>query len=191
MKYLKILLPILVVVPGSLWAEQGDLPYRTDGFYLGVGGGVSVIEMQAGPIQVDSDDLATKLTVGYRIQKDFSRLGINLAIEGAYLDLGVVTDQSLGSTFDLEVDGLNLYAVAFFPIMDRWDIFGKAGIYSWDADLKVEGVTIDNDSDTDLAGGFGVSFNTATAFGVRVDIESFDMLDGAWATTISGIYHFK
>lgn len=192
MKYLARLLPIvLLVAPGSVWAEQGDLPYRTAGLYVGIGGGFSAIEMKSGEIRVDDDDLATKLTLGYRLEKDFSRLGINLAVEGAYLDLGSIEDRSLGADLDLEADGFSLHAVAYFPITRRWDIIGKAGVYAWDAELEIEGVEIDDDSGTDLAGGFGASFNTGTALGFRVEFESFDMLDGAWAATISGTYQFK
>lgn len=184
-------LALFLIAPGLLWAEQGALPKRTNGFYVGVGGGLATIEMQAGEIKLDGEELATKLTLGYRMQRDFSRIGINLAVEGGYLDLGTVTQEVLGSSFDLSSDGLNLYIVSLFPILDRWDIFAKAGLVYSDTNLKVEGVPLDSQTGTDLAGGFGAAFNTGTALGFRLDVDGFNILDGAWAATISGIYQFK
>ena len=193
MKRITTLLLALFALPASVWAEQGDLPYRTKGFYIGAGLGVSQVEMYAGPVIVDSGDTATTIFVGYRLP--YSPRGINIALEGAYVDLGTAQDTPLDSTIDLEIDGFDLSALAYFPITRRWDIFAKAGAFIWDAQLNgsAPGSSDFSDSDTgtDLGLGFGAPFNTGTALGLRLEIERLNVLDGAWVGLASGFYQFK
>jgi hypothetical protein len=193
MKRITILLLVLVALPASVRADQGDLPFRTKGFYLGAGLGISQVEMNAGPVMIDSGDTAIKVFVGYRLP--YSPRGINIALEGAYMDLGNAQDTVLDSTISLKVDGFDLSALAYFPITRRWDMFAKTGAYFWDADLNgwapgAPGFT-DSDSGTDLALGFGAAFNTGTALGLRLEVNRLSLLDGAWVGLVSGFYQFK
>lgn len=191
MSRIRLLLSILLLASSAAWAEQGDLPYRSDGFYVGLGGGLSALEFNSASYSVDGNDLATKGIFGYRLGKNFTRLGINVGVEAAYLDLGLVNDASSGTNLDLESSGYGASAVAFFPIMHRWDIIAKAGFFVSDSELLTEGVQVAEESSTDLNLGFGTSFNTGSGWGFRGEIENLGMLDGAWAATISGIYQFK
>jgi hypothetical protein len=193
MKRITILLLVLVALPVSVRADQGDLPFRTKGFYLGAGLGISQVEMSAGPVIIDSGDTATKMFVGYRLP--YSPRGINIALEGAYMDLGNAHDTPMDSTISLKVDGFDLSALAYFPITRRWDMFAKTGAYFWDAELNgwvpgAPGFT-DSDSGTDLALGFGAAFNTGTALGLRLEVNRLSLLDGAWVGLVSGFYQFK
>jgi hypothetical protein len=193
MKSSRLFLLSVVVLPLSAWAEQGDLPDRTNGFYIGGGVGVSQVEMNSGPVVIDSGDTATTIFVGYRLP--YSPRGINIALEGAYLDLGNAQDTPMDSTISLKIDGFDLSASAYFPITRRWDILAKAGAYLWDGNLKgwAPGAPefTDSDSGTDLALGFGAAFNTGTAFGLRLEVERLNVLSGAWVALASGIYQFK
>ena len=193
MKRIAILLPILFILSATVWAEQGDLPYRTKGFYIGAGLGVSQVEMYAGPVIVDSGDTTTTIFVGYRLP--YAPRGINIALEGAYVDLGTAQDTALDSTINLEIDGFDLSALAYFPITRRWDMFAKAGAFIWDAKLNGSAPGgsdfSDSDTGTDVGLGFGAAFNTGTALGLRVEIERLNVLDGAWVGLASGFYQFK
>ena len=193
MKQITILLPFLLALPVLVWGDEGDLPYRTKGFFIGAGLGQSQIEMNAGPIIIDSGNTAKTIYLGYRLP--YSPRGINIALQGAYLDLGNANDTPMDSTISLKVDGYNLSALAYFPITRRWDMLAKAGAYLWNADLKgwAPGSPefTDSESGTDLALGFGAAFNTGTALGFRLELESLNLLDGAWVASASGIYQFK
>jgi hypothetical protein len=193
MRRLIIMAPILLALPLSAWAEKGDLPYRTNGFYVGAGLGYGQVQMSSGPLKITGEDIAYKAFVGYRLP--YSPAGINVAIEGGYVDLGNIHDEPLGSVNSLTVDGLDLAALAFFPILHRWDMFAKAGAFFWDAELKgfAPGAPeyTDTASDTDLLLGLGASYNTGTALGFRAEVESRGALDGAWTVSVSGIYQFK
>jgi hypothetical protein len=174
-------------------AERGDLPYRTSGLYVGAGLGFSQIEMNAGPLTVEGGDVATKIVLGYRLP--YSPRGINIALQGEYLDLGTASDDVLGTTLELSADGFDLAAQAYFPITRRWDILVKTGAYFWDAELKdpaTNGTGIsDTDSGTDFLYGFGASFNTGSALGFHLEVEHASLLDGAWIASASGTYQFK
>ena len=193
MKRITTLLLALFALPASVWAEQGDLPFRTKGFYIGAGLGISQVEMYAGPVIVDSGDTTTTIFVGYRLP--YAPRGINIALEGAYVDLGTAQDTALDSTINLEIDGFDLSALAYFPITRRWDMFAKSGAVIWDAQLNgsapVGPAFSDSDKGTDLGLGFGAAFNTATALGLRLEIERLNVLDGAWVGLVSGFYQFK
>jgi hypothetical protein len=194
MKRISILLPILFALPVAVCADEGDLPYRTKGFYLGAGLGINQVEMKSGAVVIDSGDTTKKLLVGYRLP--YSPRGINVALEGAYMDLGNAHDTPMNSTISLKIDGYELSALAYFPITRRWDMLAKAGAFIWDADLKGWAPPngnefTDSDSGTDLAWGFGAAMNTGTAFGLRLEIERLSVYDGAWVGLASGYYQFK
>ena len=198
MKRTSVLLPILFLLSLPGWAEQGDLPYRTSGLFVGAGLGVSNVEMNSGPVIIDSGDTSTRIFIGYRLP--YSPKGINIALQGAYFDLGNANDMPLDSTFSLKVDGFDFSAIAYFPITHRWDILAKAGAAVWDADLKgwappgwppPRTEITDSYSDTDLSLGFGASFNTNSALGFQVEIERMNLLSGAWVASASGTYQFK
>jgi len=181
----------LILIPCALWAAQGDLPLRTSGFYAGIGGGYSQADLKHGSVEVSGGDVSYKVLAGYRFPKAFLPFDMSAAIEGAYVDLGESDDQSLGSELDLAIKGFDLYAVGFLPIARRWDLFGKAGVYFWDAEFSVDGALQDDDTGTDLAFALGLSYQTDGGFGAQVEIEAFDMLDGVWAAFVSATYQFK
>jgi hypothetical protein len=198
MKRLALLLPILFALPVTSWAEQGDLPYRTAGLFVGAGLGVSNVEMNSGAIKIDSGDTSKRIFIGYRLP--YSPKGINIALQGAYFDLGNAHDTPLDSTFSLKVDGFDFSAIAYFPITQRWDLLAKAGAAVWDSKLKgwappgwppPRSEITDSYSDTDLTLGFGASFNTNSALGFQVEVERMNLLDGAWVAWASGTYQFK
>lgn len=180
---------VLLSAPG--WAAEGDLPYRTSGLYLGIGVGYSDLEFDNPPLGVSGGDFAYKILGGYRFTPGFLPWGMTVALEAAWLDLGEATDDLPGAEFGLSLDGLEGNLVAYLPLTRNIDLFGKAGVMRWDAELSVNGATVDDNDGTDLTGGIGLALQTGGAFGAQLEIQGYDMLDGAMLGSLSFTYQFK
>lgn len=116
----------------------------------------------------DGDSLA--LTGGVRVSP-------NLAFEASYIDLGDASD-NIPPSWTVEASGLNFAAVGIAPVSPQFDIFGKVGLFSWDASLSEAGFgEFASDSGTDFSLGFGATFNFSQQFGAVVEYQMFD-LDG-------------
>ena len=75
---------------------------------------------------------------------------------------------------------------------DSVELFGKAGVISWDADSIVDGVLVGADDGDDLALGFGASWNANGTLGVRAEYEWFDIpdADNVWMASIGFVLRF-
>ncbi|MGI9343365.1 MAG: outer membrane beta-barrel protein [Gammaproteobacteria bacterium] len=191
MKTWRLVCLMAVLAPGVAWAAEGDLPYRTSGFYLGLGAGYSDLELKAQPVNVSGGDFGYKAFAGYRFPRAFLPWGINIALEAAWADLGEVTDDAPGARLALAVDGFVGSIVGYVPITHRFELFGKAGAYVWDAELAANGVTQDKDDGTDLALGVGIGYHTGGGLGFQAELEGYDLLDGALLASVSVTYQFK
>jgi len=185
------LLAAATLLSAPAWAAEGDLPYRSPGFYFGAGAGYSDMELKNDPVNVSGGDFGYKLFGGYRFPRAFLPLGINLAVEAAWLDLGEVTADLSGTELALAVDGFEAYVVGFVPLTRRIELFGKAGVLAWDAELAADGVTEAQDDGTDLALAIGFALQTGGPLGAQIELESYDLLDGALLATASITYQFK
>ena len=186
------ILLILGLLPASAWAEQGDAPRRTSGFFLGAGLGYNQVDLQNEQIKLSGGDVTYRVFAGYQFPRyAFMPFDSFFAIEGGYMDLGNIDDEAVGANFELDIHGFDLYMTGYLPITGRFDIFGKAGVYLWDAKVKADNQTIDDDNGSDLALGVGVEYRSGGAYSARLTLESLDMLDGAWVATLAGTWQFK
>jgi hypothetical protein len=181
----------LILIPCSLWGAPGDLPIRTSGFYAGIGGGSGQAGLKNGTIDYSGSDVSYKVLAGYRFRKAFLPFDMNVAVEGAYVDLGESDEQFAGSKLELAINGFDLSVLGLLPISSRWDVIGKAGLYFSDAEFSIDGSLQDDESGMDLVLGLGLSYQTGGAFGARVEFDAYDMLDGVWGGFLAATYQFK
>lgn len=139
------------------------------GFYLGAGvgqasvGDIDDIE-DIGDIDFDGDDTGFKAIAGY----NFGIIPlIDLAAEIAYVDFGEPDDGGVKVDANA-IAAFGLAGVNLGPI----GIFGKVGMFSWDADIT-DGIDSGSDDGTDPAYGAGVRFQIAS-FQIRAEYEYFD-----------------
>lgn len=141
-----------------------------NGIYIGGSIGQANVEQidELSGFDLDDDDTAWKAIVGIR-PLDF------LGFELSYVDFGNVEDTVGPTRFGAQATGLNAFAVGFFglPFMD---LFAKAGVISWDADLSVDGVKTLGDDGTDFAWGVGAQVRFGSA-AVRAEYEKFEIGD--------------
>ena len=185
MKTRKLAAASLLAIAGALAASQASAQA-----YLGGSIGKSDIddEVTTGLItsgSVDGKDTGFKIFGGYMFNRNFG-------VEGAYVDLGEASYSGLffGAPVTggkVEINGFNLSAVGAFPVNEQFSVFGKIGLFIWEADASdtTGGVPFSASTDgTDVSFGVGVNYNFTRNLGVRAEWEMFKT-DDADATLLS------
>ncbi len=183
---------ILVAAALALSATQAS----AQGGFLGGSIGQSDIddEITTGLINgnqsVDGKDTAWKIFGGYMFNRHFG-------LEAAYVDLG---ELSYSGTFTdafgtapvtggkVEVFGFNISAIGALPVTERFSVFGKLGLFFWEAeasDITGGQPFFAQDDGADLSFGVGLGFNFTRNLGVRAEWELFDNISDADASLIS------
>ena len=164
-------LAILIATPA--WSQDA-------GFYLGASIGQSRAKDfcdDSGGFSCDDKDTAWKLLGGYQFNR-------HLAVEAGYTDLGevgvsgVLSGVSVRGT--VEVTAFELMGVGSIPLMDRFSLYGKLGLYHAETKQNVTGslgtVTVtDNEKEknTDLTFAFGARFDITRNLGVRAEWQRY------------------
>ena len=178
---LKVLFAIAVLI--ALPAAAAD-----NGFYIGASVGQAAVATgelgDEGDLDIDIDSDST----GYKVFGGFRALTF-LGVEGAYFDLGSSEDADA----EVAIDGLSLSVVGYIPLGIA-DIFGKAGMMSWNTEFSgsVDGDPLDVSSDgTDPVYGAGFQFRFQS-FCIRGEVEYFDVeaADEIIMYSVGGSYTF-
>ncbi len=163
-------------------------------WYAGLGYGLTSydtgISSTTGTASLDEDDSGFKLFGGYNFNK-------NVAIELTYADLGKATlSGNPGDTFvldgilftfinagSLEIEGslLSLSGVFTHHFNDAFNLYGRLGLASWEADLtaNVSGGPAQSASEdgTDLFFGIGAGWNFAPTWALKAEYELYTFDD--------------
>lgn len=162
------------------------LPVRADtepGFYLGVGGGNSHLELGDEQLSVEANDIGYQLFAGYNFGRYF-------AIEAAWFDAGVLTDEVLGLDLEFGLDGFIGSAVGRVPLSDGFALFAKVGVASYDAEVGL-GFDTQRDHQSDLSYAVGGELSFAEHWAMRIEYQSIDLSDGDFFMLgVSGLYRF-
>lgn len=194
--HLPIRLPLIALSAALAFAP---LTATADsGFYVGGSVGGATIEVDFGdtgipdfPAEIDEDDTAYKLFAGYK----FDLPGIDLGIEGGYVDFGKpdfgVEVADVAVDVELDPTGFNLWGIAGIeagPI----DLFAKLGYIFWDLEASVPGTSVDESDDgSDIGYGLGVGFGLGP-LQLRGEYEVYDIDDADLSMVSLGIaYRFN
>ena len=85
----------------------------------------------------------------------------------------------LGSSISAEQSGIAGVIVGIAPLNNKFSLFGKAGLFIWDSDIKFTNVPLlgtgsVSDSGTDLTYGFGAKFDLQKTVSLRAEFEHFE-----------------
>jgi len=151
--------------------------------YLGGSIGQSEIDEQiaTGLItggSVDGTDSAFKIFGGYMFNRHFG-------LEAAYVDLGEASYSGNFGGFPVtggrvKVSGVNISALGALPIGEQFSLFGKIGLFMWDAEASdtTGGAPFSAQQDgTDLSFGIGFGYQFTRNLGVRAEWEMFTTED--------------
>jgi OOP family OmpA-OmpF porin len=145
------------------------------GFYAGLSLGQSTADDActgvSGPgVSCDDKDTAWKILGGYQFNRHF-------AVELGYTDLGEVSASGPGGSASIESSAFELVAVGMMPIVDKFSIYGKLGMYRGETDASAPGVSI-SESNTDLTFGIGVRYDFIRNLGVRAEWQKYTDVGG-------------
>ncbi len=176
----------------------------------------------------EGTDFALKLFGGWR-------WGRHLGVELGWVDLGTAEDsfsyqipqidraggvirpvQDRQIDTEVEIDGLQVYLVGYWPLGKSLELFGKVGMLAWDRDslvideiavltpvdqptvpeIRLDGepftqIAVSDDGE-DLALGAGVNIAAGERISLRGEFEWFDIEDTsqAWLASVSLLYAF-
>lgn len=147
----------LFLMPSVAFTQNG---------YLGIGAGPA----NYSEASFDESDTGFTLYGGIRIHENF-------ALELSYTDFGKQEGDYNSLNASVEVTGLGFSALGILPINDKFDIIGKIGFISWDADVTLDSLTSSDDG-TDLLYGIGAQYNINEAFTIRGVWEFVDLDEG-------------
>lgn len=131
----------------------------------------------------DCDTNGWKAYGGYKVTDNF-------AVEGGYYSLGDSKETLKASEGTISSDGsasgLGLSAVASLPVVDKLEVFGKAGLMKWQSEGTIV-VTPTNSTTSQTASaevdgtslllGVGASYKITDNLGVRGEYERFTRQD--------------
>ena len=139
------------------------------GWYVGAGAGSSDDDLLA------ESDTGLKFFGGYRFNK-------TVAVEAAYVDLG---DFVFGV---IEQTGLAVVGEFTWPIADRFGLFVKVGVFSWEVDFAGVG---GSDEGEDSTLGFGGKMTLGAHWAFRAEWERFNDISGGDVDLISGSVFYR
>ena len=162
------------------------LPAAADGgFALGASAGYTTVSDSFDDADFDGSDVGYKAFATWMWSDYFG-------IEGGYIDFGEPSDDILDVPTSIDATGWNLYLVGNIPVTDSLDIFAKVGGVRWDADLFVDGFPVDSDDGQDLAVSGGLRWNISDNFGIRGELDWYDIseTDAAWMAGVGIEFRF-
>lgn len=199
-------LATLVATPALAQSYPG---VPDEGFYLGTAIGQAKLKNALDDYDnagwnTDDKDTAFKLFAGYQFNPNF-------AVEASYVDFGkfsanAITDyeeayiveiddvasRTVREDDEISIDGFGFALVGRLPIDAGFSVFGKLGLFAWDASANFSESTtyrVGNDSFTTSASdsasvdnidpfyGIGAEY-VANQIMVRLELERYDLSDG-------------
>lgn len=172
MKRMAVLV-LLALASGGVQADEG-----VSGWRAGVAASFGQFEGKDVAAEELGKDFIRDNSIGYRLYGQY-RLNKWLGLEGAYHYSGNYEDRStnpaLPGKLELNFSGFSLQGLLYIPTaFEGFDAYVKAGIFDFDDELVVDGITNSNSSERGLAGGFGAVFHFSELIGFRVEYETYD-----------------
>ena len=134
------------------------------GLYIGGSVGSTTIKEDFDGTVIDDDATAYRLVTGFQF-------GDMLGIEIGYQDFGEVEELPVL----LSAEGWTAGATLDLPVSDTFSLFGRAGVFFWDADVVVDGFSIDLPSDEDFYYGAGAKVDVSRNLSLVGDWSRFEL----------------
>ncbi len=123
----------------TLLLGLGCAPTHADGgFFLGSSIGSASLNDDFDGLDIDDSSTSFRITGGWRFNDSF-------ALEAGYHNFGdfeqTVSINGLESRAKLSADGFTLGVLGSFPIADKFEIFGRTGMFFWNGDAEINNVS--------------------------------------------------
>ena len=137
------------------------------GLFVGASVGSSHLEDDFSNVSIDTDATAYRFVGGFQFTDYFG-------IEAGYHNFGDFSETiDLGqvlSRTEINLDGWTLGGTLGLPLSDQVSLYGRAGVFFWDADVEVNGFSIDVPQDE----------NSYYGGGAKIDVTQNLSLLGDW-----------
>jgi len=146
------------------------------GAYVGTSIGNARLHDNFGGFGIDTDADSYRFFGGIQFSDTFG-------FEAGYLSFGEFTESidlgGLLSRTDIDGDGWTLGATLSLPLSDNLSLFGKGGVFFWDADIFIDGFSIETPGDDNPYYGGGVKLDFGENFSLTGDwtVYEFDVLE--------------
>lgn len=170
----KAILAVLSLAPALAFSASAAA--QDAGFYVGGALGQAQVDLDCtGATTCDDKDTSWKIFAGYQFNRNF-------ALEVGYVNLGEAVVSGPAPPFGtasvkFESTAFELVGIGLLPIVDRFSIYGKLGLYraDTDADVSVSGLgsTTVSDSNADLTFGLGLRYDFTRNLGIRAEWQRY------------------
>ena len=144
------------------------------GLFVGGSIGSTTVDETFDGIDLDADATAYRIVGGYQF-------GDLFGIEVGYQDFGDIDETiSVGpvsSVTSISADGWTLGGTVGLPLSDNFSIIGRAGVFFWDAEVIVDGFSIDTPGDENPYYGAGAKLDVSRNLSVIGDWSRFELDD--------------
>jgi hypothetical protein len=150
--------------------------HADSGLYVGASIGNARLDDNFAGFGIDTDTDAYRFFGGIQF-------GDTFGVEAGYLNFGDFTESvdlgGLLSRTDISGDGWTLGATLALPLSQNLSLFGKGGVFFWDADISVDGISIDTSGDDNPYYGGGLKLDLGDNFSLTGDwtVYEFDVLE--------------
>jgi OOP family OmpA-OmpF porin len=157
---------LVVLTAAPLQVHAGD------GFFVGGSIGSANLDDDFDGLKVDDDTTSFRIVGGWQVNRYF-------ALEAGYHDFGDFeqnfTVNGTQGKAKLSADGFTLGAIGSYPVADRIDIFGRAGMFFWDGDAEINNVSQATPEDTNPFFGAGLNYAISSQFLVSADWTRYEL----------------
>lgn len=128
------------------------------------------------------------LRAGYKFHPNFGVEGeATVGIQGDEAD-------ALGTPVDVELENqFGVYGIGFLPVSDNFEVFGRVGYATIDAEASLGGFTAGTE-DEGVGLGAGINWGITENFGIRAEYTRLEASDddneGVNAYGVSGVWAF-
>jgi len=164
MRTLRGLIPAAFLLPILALADTG--------LYVGASIGSSHLDQDFSGFNLDTDATAYRFFGGFQF-------GDALGIEAGYhtfgdfaetFDLGGVSTRT-----ELSADGWTLGGTLGLPLSEQFALFGRAGVFVWDADVEVDGFSVSVPGDENPYYGGGAKFDVTPKLSLIGDWTRYEL----------------
>jgi opacity protein-like surface antigen len=157
----------------AVFLSAPGLAMADSGLFIGGSVGNTTFDENIDGTIFDDNATAFRLVTGYQF-------GDILGLEIGYQDFGEL-DQTVDGAIPVEAslsaDGWTAGATLDLPLGDQFSLFGRAGYFFWDADVVVDGLSLDIPGDENPYFGAGARVTFGKNFSLIGDWSRFELDD--------------
>ncbi|MGI9237073.1 MAG: outer membrane beta-barrel protein [Woeseiaceae bacterium] len=156
-------------VPGLVLAALllSSVAQADTGAFIGASFGSAHLDEDFSGLNIDSDANAFRIVGGFQF-------GDYIGIEAGYQDFGdfseVIDFNGFSTSTKVAAEGWTLGGTLGLPLNEQFSLYGRAGVFFWDADVEIDGFSIRVPEDE----------NPYYGGGAKVDISPNLSLVGDW-----------